>query len=57
MLERTSTAWAPWYLVPADRKPVRDVLAAGILLEALERLNPQFPPAPDGIDEFRKALE
>jgi PPK2 family polyphosphate:nucleotide phosphotransferase len=57
MLERTSTAWAPWYLVPADRKPVRDVLAAGILLEALERLNPQFPPAPDGIDEFRRALE
>jgi PPK2 family polyphosphate:nucleotide phosphotransferase len=57
MLERTSTAWAPWYVVPADRKPVRDVLVAGVLLEALERMNPRFPPAPDGLEEFRQALD
>ncbi len=57
MLDRTSTAWAPWYVVPADRKPVRDLLVAGVVLEALERMNPQFPPAPIGIEEYRKALD
>jgi polyphosphate kinase 2 (PPK2 family) len=57
MLERTSTVQAPWYLVPADRKPVRDVLVAGVILEALERMDPRFPPAPSGIEEFRKALD
>jgi PPK2 family polyphosphate:nucleotide phosphotransferase len=56
MLERTSTPWAPWYVVPADRKPVRDVLVAEVILEALERLGPTFPPALDGMEEFRRAL-
>jgi PPK2 family polyphosphate:nucleotide phosphotransferase len=57
MLERTSTTWAPWYVVPADRKPVRDVLVAGVILDALERMRPRFPPAPSGIEDFRRALE
>jgi PPK2 family polyphosphate:nucleotide phosphotransferase len=57
MLERTSTSWAPWYVVPADRKPVRDVLLAGVILDALERLDPKFPPAPVEIEQFRQALE
>lgn len=57
VLLRTSTPWAPWYVVPADRKPVRDVLVAGVVLDALERIDPQYPPAPSGIEEFRRALE
>jgi len=42
-LEKCSTDWAPWYLVPADRKKTRDLLVAQVVVETLERMNPQFP--------------
>jgi PPK2 family polyphosphate:nucleotide phosphotransferase len=56
MLAQTSTPEAPWYLVPADRKAVRNVLVAQVVVEALERLDPKYPEAPAGIQQFRKAL-
>jgi PPK2 family polyphosphate:nucleotide phosphotransferase len=56
MLAKTSTAWAPWYLIPADRKPVRDLLIAEVVLEALERLDPRFPGPPPRLEEYRAAL-
>jgi PPK2 family polyphosphate:nucleotide phosphotransferase len=56
MLARTSTPWAPWYLVPADRKPVRDLLVAQVVLEALERMEPRYPGPPPGLEGFRAAL-
>jgi PPK2 family polyphosphate:nucleotide phosphotransferase len=43
VLEKCSTDWAPWYLVPADRKKTRDLLVAQVVVETLERMNPQFP--------------
>lgn len=43
VLKRTSTPWAPWYLVPADRKKSRDVMVAATVVDALERMAPQFP--------------
>jgi PPK2 family polyphosphate:nucleotide phosphotransferase len=47
-ITRTSTEWAPWYVVPADRKWVRNVAVARLLVHALEELDPQFPePAED----------
>jgi PPK2 family polyphosphate:nucleotide phosphotransferase len=42
-LTATSTELAPWYVIPADRKWVRNVAIATLLVEALRRLNPQFP--------------
>jgi PPK2 family polyphosphate:nucleotide phosphotransferase len=42
-LTKTSTTWAPWYVVPADRKWVRDVAVARLLVEVLRRLDPRFP--------------
>jgi PPK2 family polyphosphate:nucleotide phosphotransferase len=56
MLARTSTTWAPWYVVPADRKPMRDVLIAEVVVGALERLDPRFPGAPARLREYRAAL-
>ncbi len=43
VLSRTSTEWAPWYVIPADDKPFARVAAAGVLANALIELNPQFP--------------
>ncbi|MCC6983527.1 MAG: polyphosphate kinase 2 family protein [Bauldia sp.] len=43
MIRRTSTSWAPWYVVPADKKWNRDFLAASIVVETLEKMDPRYP--------------
>lgn len=44
-LEKCGTAWAPWYVVPANRKASRDLMVAQVLLATLDRMNPTFPAA------------
>jgi PPK2 family polyphosphate:nucleotide phosphotransferase len=39
----TSTSYAPWYVVPADRKWLRDVVVAELVATALEAMDPQLP--------------
>jgi PPK2 family polyphosphate:nucleotide phosphotransferase len=51
-ITETSTPWAPWYVVPADRKWVRDVGVAEIVLDAMERLDPQYPAPDPGLDDL-----
>ena len=48
-LSRCSTNEAPWYVIPADRKWVRNALVARILRLTLERLDLRYPPAPKGL--------
>lgn len=43
VLARTSTEFAPWYVVPSDNKDVRNLLVARLLVDSLEQLNPQYP--------------
>ncbi|MFL6142590.1 MAG: PPK2 family polyphosphate kinase [Labedaea sp.] len=43
MLVRCSTAAAPWYAVPADRKWYRNWAVSHLLLETLEQLEPRIP--------------
>ena len=43
MFQRCSTADAPWYVVPANRKWFRDLAVARILLDALEALPLKWP--------------
>jgi PPK2 family polyphosphate:nucleotide phosphotransferase len=49
-LERTSTDDCPWYVVPADRKWVRNLVVAKILRHHLEAIDPQYPAPDDDID-------
>jgi PPK2 family polyphosphate:nucleotide phosphotransferase len=44
-IEATSTDDAPWYVVPADQKWVRDVVVAKLLVELLADMDPQLPPS------------
>lgn len=37
-IERCNPTWAPWYVVPADDKKVRDVLVADLMVRVLEEL-------------------
>ena len=43
-ITETSTDWAPWYVVPADHKWVRNLAIAEILVDTLERLDPKRRP-------------
>jgi PPK2 family polyphosphate:nucleotide phosphotransferase len=43
VLSRTSTAQAPWYIVPADHKWYRDLAIAGIVLGGLQQMEPRVP--------------
>lgn len=43
MLNKTSTEWAPWYIVPADRKWFRDLVIAQVIVDALEGLKMKYP--------------
>ena len=43
MLSATSTSWAPWYVVPADRKWFARICAAAILVHTLMEIGPQYP--------------
>ena len=49
-LTETSTEWAPWYVVPADRNWVKALAASRLLVDALERLDPQLPDPEPGIE-------
>src|SRR5262245_7393610 len=42
-LSATSTKWAPWYVIPADRKYVARALVADILVRAIEGLELKYP--------------
>ena len=48
-ITRTSTAAAPWYVVPADRNWVRNLAVAKILLHHLQKMDPQLPAPEEGI--------
>jgi PPK2 family polyphosphate:nucleotide phosphotransferase len=45
MLTKTSTRWAPWYVVPADHKWFGRLATAAVLVTALSAINPQYPAA------------
>jgi PPK2 family polyphosphate:nucleotide phosphotransferase len=42
-IEKTSTQWAPWIVVPADKKWVRNYVVAKTLVDTLEGLDMQYP--------------
>jgi PPK2 family polyphosphate:nucleotide phosphotransferase len=43
MLSHTSTRWAPWHVIPADRKWFARTGAAAVLVQALMEVDPRFP--------------
>lgn len=50
---RTSTAAAPWYLIPANRKWFRDLAVASILVHTLEGLKLRLPEVEPGLERLR----
>lgn len=46
-LSKTSTAFAPWYVVPANKKWYRDWVIANVIVDTLKGLKMQYP-SPEG---------
>ena len=46
-LSATSTDWAPWYVIPADRKPVMRALVAEVVARTVEGMDLRFPEVSD----------
>lgn len=42
-LSKTSTDWAPWYIVPANQKWYRNHLVGSIVAETLDKLHLKYP--------------
>ena len=53
MIEATNTPYAPWHVIPADRKWYRNWMIGRILVEQLESLKMEFPT----IDNHKVTLE
>ncbi|NIP30250.1 MAG: polyphosphate kinase 2 family protein [Candidatus Dadabacteria bacterium] len=43
MLNKTSTDYAPWYIVPSNRKWYRNIVISRVIINALENLNMKYP--------------
>lgn len=53
LLRATSTAWAPWTIVPADSKTHRNLMIASLVRDALKGLKLRYPPGDPGLEGVR----
>ena len=49
VLNRTSTPWAPWYIVPANRKWYRNLVIGEVLVDTLKGLKMSYPAPKDDL--------
>ncbi len=50
VLSRTSTEWAPWFIVPANRKWYRNLVIASVIIETLKSLKMEYPQPEEDLD-------
>ncbi len=50
VIAETSTEWAPWHVVPADRNWVKSTAVAALLVDVVERLDPTMPDPEPGLE-------
>jgi PPK2 family polyphosphate:nucleotide phosphotransferase len=55
-LRRCTTPWAPWYLVPADKKKARNYLVAQVVVDTLTRMGPRYPQADPDVLRHKDSL-
>ncbi len=52
VLNKCNTEHARWHIIPANKKWYRDFVITQIIVETLERMNPQYPAAEEGLDKI-----
>jgi PPK2 family polyphosphate:nucleotide phosphotransferase len=53
VVARTSTDWAPWYVVPSNRKWFRDLVVCRAIVKSLEAMHSKYPPLPSELRSLR----
>jgi PPK2 family polyphosphate:nucleotide phosphotransferase len=56
LLSETSTASAPWYVVPSNHNWYRDLVVASVLVKSLEELDMHYPQPAEDVEQFRAGL-
>ncbi|WP_295103959.1 polyphosphate kinase 2 family protein [uncultured Microbacterium sp.] len=56
MFERTSTEAAPWHVIPANHKWFARLAVQELLLDALQRIDPQWPAADFDVEAEKERL-
>ena len=56
-LRQCSTAWAPWYVVPADDKKARNYLIARTVVETLDNMGLRYPRADREVLKLKRKLK
>ncbi|MDZ4840630.1 MAG: PPK2 family polyphosphate kinase [Hyphomicrobium aestuarii] len=56
-ITNTSTATAPWYIVPSNRKWYRDLVISEIMTETFENMELALPTPPPDMAELRKRYD
>jgi PPK2 family polyphosphate:nucleotide phosphotransferase len=49
-INECSTEYAPWYVVPANKKWYRNLVVARTIADTLESMAPKYPPAEQGLE-------
>jgi polyphosphate kinase 2 (PPK2 family) len=49
---KCNTPWAPWYIVPANRKWYRNWVVSSAIVETMEKMGLEYPAAPEGLDKI-----
>jgi PPK2 family polyphosphate:nucleotide phosphotransferase len=52
VFEKCNHPWAPWYIVPANKKWYRNWVVSSAIVEAMENMDMQYPPAPEGLEDI-----
>ncbi len=50
VLSKTSTEWAPWYVVPSDRKWFRNLVIARVIVDTLKSLKMSYPQPEENLE-------
>lgn len=51
-ISKTSTADAPWFVIPSNRKWYRNLVVTEIIVDALRKLAMEWPEPEDGLDDI-----
>jgi PPK2 family polyphosphate:nucleotide phosphotransferase len=52
IINRCSNLWAPWYIIPANKKWFRNLVVALVIVDTLERMKPKFPKPTINLSEM-----
>ena len=57
MIQHTASDHAPWYVVPANAKWLRDAIVARAIVTTLEQMDPRYPQPVENIEQYAAVIE